>query len=155
MPCATYSLPSTAESAQGKTFVCLTSSLPHSLTPSLPHSLTHSLPHSLPYSLAPSLPPSPPHSLPPSLPHFTPSLTHSLSPSPPHSFPRSLTPSLPPTRCAHSEKKYGSPVSCEQCKMVCAFNKPDDVKRKVHTLYNNTYLYCTVCLPIHSLSLLF
>ncbi|CAI8012083.1 Protein FAM76A, partial [Geodia barretti] len=47
---------------------------------------------------------------------------------------RSLPPSLLPSflqRCAHSEKKYGSPVSCEQCKMVCAFNKPDDVKRKV------------------------
>lgn len=34
-------------------------------------------------------------------------------------------------RCAHSEKKYGPPSECEQCKLVCAFEKPDDIKKKV------------------------
>ena len=31
----------------------------------------------------------------------------------------------------HSEKKYGPPSECEQCKLVCAFEKPDDIKKKV------------------------
>lgn len=34
-------------------------------------------------------------------------------------------------RCVHSEKKYGPPSACEQCKLVCAFKKPDDVRKKV------------------------
>ena len=35
-------------------------------------------------------------------------------------------------RCVHSEKKYGPPSECEQCKLVCAFKKPDDIKKKVN-----------------------
>lgn len=35
-------------------------------------------------------------------------------------------------RCVHSEKKYGPPSACEQCKLVCAFKKPDDVRKKVN-----------------------
>lgn len=35
-------------------------------------------------------------------------------------------------RCVHSEKKYGPPSECEQCKLVCAFKKPDDIRKKVN-----------------------
>lgn len=34
-------------------------------------------------------------------------------------------------RCAHSEKKYGSPSYCDHCNMKCAFPKPEDIKQKV------------------------
>ena len=34
-------------------------------------------------------------------------------------------------RCSHSEKKYGLPSLCEHCNKKCAFDKPEDVKRKV------------------------
>lgn len=28
-------------------------------------------------------------------------------------------------RCANSERKYGPPVTCDQCKQNCAFNRKD------------------------------
>ena len=34
-------------------------------------------------------------------------------------------------RCVSSEKKYGPPVSCEQCKLSCAFEKPMEARDKV------------------------
>ena len=40
-------------------------------------------------------------------------------------------------RCVHSEKKYGPPSACEQCKLVCAFKKPDDVRKKVMEVDND------------------
>ncbi|KAK2490392.1 hypothetical protein MC885_011024 [Smutsia gigantea] len=33
-------------------------------------------------------------------------------------------------RCTNSEKKYGPPYSCEQCKQQCAFDRKDDRKKK-------------------------
>lgn len=35
-------------------------------------------------------------------------------------------------RCTNSEKKYGPPHSCEQCKQQCAFDRKDD-RKKVST----------------------
>ena len=37
-------------------------------------------------------------------------------------------------RCVHSEKKYGPPVACEDCQLVCAFRKPDEARKKVRLL---------------------
>ena len=37
-------------------------------------------------------------------------------------------------RCANSERKWGPPVPCEQCKQSCAFNRNDDSRRKVSIL---------------------
>ena len=34
-------------------------------------------------------------------------------------------------RCLSSEKKYGAPVVCEQCKLKCAFERPQNQKEKV------------------------
>ncbi len=34
-------------------------------------------------------------------------------------------------RCANSEKKWGPPVPCEQCKQQCAFEGDDESRRKV------------------------
>ena len=35
------------------------------------------------------------------------------------------------SRCLSSEKKYGAPVVCEQCKLKCAFERPQNQKEKV------------------------
>ena len=35
------------------------------------------------------------------------------------------------SRCLSSEKKYGPPVICEQCKLKCAFERPQNQKEKV------------------------
>ena len=32
-------------------------------------------------------------------------------------------------RCTNSERKYGPPYSCEQCKQQCAFDRKDDRKK--------------------------
>jgi len=40
-------------------------------------------------------------------------------------------------RCANSERKYGPPVTCDQCKQNCAFNRKDmdcEVKIKWQTI---------------------
>lgn len=34
-------------------------------------------------------------------------------------------------RCTNSEKKYGSPQTCEQCKQQCAFDRKEEGRRKV------------------------
>lgn len=34
-------------------------------------------------------------------------------------------------RCAHSERKYGLPIICEQCKQKCAFKKKDAIEVKI------------------------
>ena len=34
-------------------------------------------------------------------------------------------------RCVSSEKKYGAPVACEQCKLNCAFQKTTESREKV------------------------
>ena len=41
-------------------------------------------------------------------------------------------------RCVSSEKKYGPPVSCEQCKLSCAFEKPMEARDKVLSLFLST-----------------
>lgn len=47
---------------------------------------------------------------------------------------RSFVTSLPPflSRCVHSEKKYGPPVACDDCKLKCAFRKPEETRKKVN-----------------------
>lgn len=37
-------------------------------------------------------------------------------------------------RCTNSEKKYGPPQTCEQCKQQCAFDRKEEGRRKVRTL---------------------
>lgn len=37
-------------------------------------------------------------------------------------------------RCTNSEKKYGPPQTCEQCKQQCAFDRKEEGRRKVGTL---------------------
>ena len=34
-------------------------------------------------------------------------------------------------RCTNSEKKYGPPQTCEQCKQQCAFDRKEEGRRKV------------------------
>lgn len=34
-------------------------------------------------------------------------------------------------RCTNSEKKYGAPQTCEQCKQQCAFDRKEEGRRKV------------------------
>nr|XP_032812063.1 protein FAM76B-like isoform X1 [Petromyzon marinus] len=43
-------------------------------------------------------------------------------------------------RCTNSEKKYGLPLACEQCKQRCAFDRKDDSKKKV-----DGKLLCWLC----------
>ncbi len=47
-------------------------------------------------------------------------------------------------RCTNSEKKYGPPQTCEQCKQQCAFDRKDEGRRKV------TNRTCTFLLLIHT-----
>lgn len=37
-------------------------------------------------------------------------------------------------RCTNSEKKYGPPQTCEQCKQQCAFDRKEEGRRKVRIL---------------------
>ena len=41
-------------------------------------------------------------------------------------------------RCTNSEKKYGPPQTCEQCKQQCAFDRKEEGRR-------NSTGYCWVC----------
>lgn len=50
-------------------------------------------------------------------------------------------------RCTNSEKKYGPPQTCEQCKQQCAFDRKDEGRRKVT---NRAHSY-SVLLLIHTL----
>lgn len=34
-------------------------------------------------------------------------------------------------RCTNSEKRYGPPVTCEQCKQKCAFDRKDEDKKVI------------------------
>ncbi|GBN25009.1 Protein FAM76A, partial [Araneus ventricosus] len=43
-------------------------------------------------------------------------------------------------RCTNSEKRYGPPVTCEQCKQRCAFDRKDDSRKKV-----DGKLLCWLC----------
>ena len=45
-------------------------------------------------------------------------------------------------RCANSEKKYGPPHTCEQCKQKCAFDRRDE-RKKVH-VRSGIYTFCNV-----------
>lgn len=38
-------------------------------------------------------------------------------------------------RCTNSEKKYGPPQTCEQCKQQCAFDRKEEGRRKVWTIH--------------------
>lgn len=38
-------------------------------------------------------------------------------------------------RCTNSEKKYGPPQTCEQCKQQCAFDRKEEGRRKVFILW--------------------
>ena len=38
-------------------------------------------------------------------------------------------------RCLSSEKKYGAPVACEQCKLNCAFQKTTESREKVRQCF--------------------
>ena len=53
---------------------------------------------------------------------------------------------IPIHRCSHSEKKYGSPVACEHCKLVCAFPKSEDARKKVIKEAYLEYLECATVL---------
>lgn len=48
-------------------------------------------------------------------------------------------------RCSHSELKYGPPVTCDQCKQRCAFDKHDENKKvrapATHCSMRNAYSY--------------
>lgn len=39
-------------------------------------------------------------------------------------------------RCTNSEKKYGPPQTCEQCKQQCAFDRKEEGRRKVGVIHN-------------------
>lgn len=63
-------------------------------------------------------------------------------------------------RCTNSEKKYGPPQTCEQCKQQCAFDRKDEGRRKV-TLAPIIFAHCCSDLPhtgsallIHSLAVI-
>ncbi|XP_071036290.1 protein FAM76B isoform X2 [Parasteatoda tepidariorum] len=43
-------------------------------------------------------------------------------------------------RCTNSEKRYGNPVNCDQCKQKCAFDRKDDSRKKV-----DGKLLCWLC----------
>ena len=43
-------------------------------------------------------------------------------------------------RCTNSEKKYGPPQTCEQCKQQCAFDRKEEGRRKVCFIYVMTFL---------------
>lgn len=47
-------------------------------------------------------------------------------------------------RCVNSERKWGPPSSCEQCKLKCAFDRSDDSKRKVKPKYLSPGCTCLV-----------
>jgi hypothetical protein len=38
-------------------------------------------------------------------------------------------------RCKSSVKKYGPPVPCEQCKLTCAFKRPDEALKRVRNAF--------------------
>lgn len=38
-------------------------------------------------------------------------------------------------RCTNSEKKYGPPQTCEQCKQQCAFDRKEEGRRKVGAMH--------------------
>lgn len=40
-------------------------------------------------------------------------------------------------RCTNSEKKYGPPQTCEQCKQQCAFDRKEEGRRKVGEMHNS------------------
>ena len=42
-------------------------------------------------------------------------------------------------RCTNSEKKYGPPQTCEQCKQQCAFDRKEEGRRKVCFIYVMTF----------------
>lgn len=54
-------------------------------------------------------------------------------------------------RCTNSEKKYGPPQTCEQCKQQCAFDRKDEGRRKVtnhmhiiiQSYYSSTLWLCS------------
>ncbi|XP_048454215.1 protein FAM76B isoform X5 [Rhincodon typus] len=46
-------------------------------------------------------------------------------------------------RCTNSEKKYGPPQTCEQCKQQCAFDRKDESRRKVMEVDGK--LLCWLC----------
>ena len=49
-------------------------------------------------------------------------------------------------RCLSSEKKYGAPVVCEQCKLKCAFERPQNQKEKVCVCV--VVVVCAQCLQL-------
>lgn len=47
-------------------------------------------------------------------------------------------------RCTNSEKKYGPPQTCEQCKQQCAFDRKEEGRRKVRVWIACSLLYSLV-----------
>lgn len=47
-------------------------------------------------------------------------------------------------RCTNSEKKYGPPQTCEQCKQQCAFDRKEEGRRKVRILSTNSLVSLSV-----------
>ena len=43
--------------------------------------------------------------------------------------------------CANSEKKWGPPVTCDQCKQQCAFDRSEESRKKV----SNTPVVINIC----------
>jgi len=44
-------------------------------------------------------------------------------------------------RCANSEKEYGPPIPCEQCKQKSAFAGNEEDKKKVFFFFIDLYLF--------------
>lgn len=47
-------------------------------------------------------------------------------------------------RCTNSEKKYGPPQTCEQCKQQCAFDRKEEGRRKVGFVPHLSWLRLTI-----------
>jgi hypothetical protein len=54
-------------------------------------------------------------------------------------------------RCTNSEKKYGPPQTCEQCKQQCAFDRKEEGRRKVCFTYGIFWKLLTGTLMRHVL----
>lgn len=56
-------------------------------------------------------------------------------------------------RCTNSEKKYGPPQTCEQCKQQCAFDRKEEGRRKVGAIHTCParllipFLSCKISFP--------
>lgn len=57
-------------------------------------------------------------------------------------------------RCTNSEKKYGPPQTCEQCKQQCAFDRKEEGRRKVWAWHMIHLVYSiSECITVSFMSL--